>query len=33
MICGFAAVNKGNHCIVEKHCVVCNKERNTVEVL
>lgn len=23
MICGFAAVNKGNHCIIEKHCVVC----------
>ncbi len=26
MICGFASVNKGNHCIVEKHCVVCGVE-------
>lgn len=24
--CGFAAVNKGIHCIINGHCVVCRKE-------
>jgi hypothetical protein len=25
-ICGFAIVNSGKHCVINKHCVVCNVE-------
>ena len=23
MICGYAATNNGNHCIIKDHCIVC----------
>lgn len=24
--CGFALVNKGKHCVLNGHCIVCSKE-------
>lgn len=25
-VCGFAIVNSGKHCVINKHCVTCNVE-------
>lgn len=26
-ICGFAAVNNGEHCVINGHCVVCKEKQ------
>lgn len=31
MICGFAAVNNGKHCVINGHCIVCKKTIDNVK--
>lgn len=31
-VCGFAAINDGNHCWINGHCVVCLEPQITLAV-